>query len=70
MGVNAASQQTLLIVSGSPSNEILGEVNQMLFFWEIFLQLDESHSFWKLDKGPEHLQALKIGLKLCETTIL
>ena len=67
----AASQQTLLIVSGSPSNEILGEVNQMLFFWEIFLQLDESHSFWKLDKGPEHpIQALKIGLKLCETTIL
>ena len=55
----AASQQTLLIVSGSPSNEILGEVNQMLFFWEIFLQLDESHSFWKLDKSPEHpIQAL------------
>ena len=55
----AASQQTLFIVSGSPSNPILGEVNQMLFFWEIFLRLDESHSFWKLDKGPEHpIQAL------------
>ena len=50
----AASQQTLFIVSGSPSNPILGEVNQMLFFWEIFLQLDESHSFWTLGKGPEH----------------
>ena len=29
-GVSAASQQTLFIVSGSPSNPILGEVNQML----------------------------------------
>ena len=29
-GDNAASQQTLLIVSGSPSNPILGELNQML----------------------------------------
>ena len=58
-GFNAASQQTLFIISGSPSNPILGEVNQMLFFWEIFLRLDESHSFWKLDKGPEHpIQAL------------
>ena len=28
--VNAASQQTLFIVSGSPSNPTLGEVNQML----------------------------------------
>ena len=28
--VSAASQQTLFIVSGSPSNPILGEVNQML----------------------------------------
>ena len=29
-GFFAASQQTLFIVSGSPSNPILGEVNQML----------------------------------------
>ena len=59
LGVNAASQQTLFIVSSSPSNPILGEVNQMLVFWEIFLRLDESHSCWKLDKGPEHpIQAL------------
>ena len=29
-GVSAASQQTLFIVSSSPSNPILGEVNQML----------------------------------------
>ena len=53
-GVSAASQKTLFIVSGSQSNLILGEVDQMLFFWEIFLRLDESHSFWTLDKGPEH----------------
>ena len=30
LGVSAASQQTLFIVSGSLSNAILGEVNQML----------------------------------------
>ena len=29
--VNAASQQTLFIVSGSPSNPILGEVTQRLY---------------------------------------
>ena len=29
-GVSAASQQTLFIVSSSPSNPIIGEVNQML----------------------------------------
>ena len=31
-GVSAASQQTLFIVSGSPSNLILGEVTQMLYW--------------------------------------
>ena len=29
-GVNAASQETIFIVSGSPSNPIFGEVTQML----------------------------------------
>ena len=29
LGVETASQQTLFIVSGSPSNLILGEVTQM-----------------------------------------
>ena len=31
LGVSAASQQTLFIVSGSPSNPILGEVTQRLY---------------------------------------
>ena len=30
LGVNAASQQTLFIVSGSPFNPMLREVNSML----------------------------------------
>ena len=30
--VNAASQQTLFIVSGSPSNPTLGDLTQMLYW--------------------------------------
>ena len=67
LGVSAASQQTPFIVSGSPSNLILGEVTQILCWTHIVLGVSAAlpKTLFIVSGSPSNLILGEVTHMLC-----